>query len=457
MHTLNAAQNARHPRRGRSRGTSVALAASLFGLVGASLAAPSAYVGNLGSNSVSVIDQATGLVTQTIQVGTGPTGVAVSPDGARVYVANNGSGNVSVISTDTNSVVATVPTAGTSYGVAVTPDGSRIYVADHHAFTVSVISAATNQVVASIPMPVKPFHLAVTPDGSAVYATCADICNTLTKISTATNTVVGTTTVGTYPVGVDVSPDGSKVYVAHNVTQDVRVVSTATGDVVATIALNAPLGGVVVAPAGDKLYVGAAAPGGSGAGTLFTLSTATNAVVGSVGVGSVPIGLALTSDGKTAYIANRGDDTVSIVDTATQTVKAVVPVGNQPYSFGKFVQAQRYAFSGFFQPVDNLPTVNVMKAGAAVPVKFSLNGDQGLDIMAPGFPVSRQIACDQLTSISNIEETVTSGASKLSYDATTGRYSYVWKTESAWTNTCREFTMRLNDNSEQKARFRFSR
>ena len=47
-----------------------------------------------------------------------------------------------------------------------------------------------------------------------------------------------------------------------------------------------------------------------------------------------------------------------------------------------------YNFSGFFQPVDNLPTLNAVKAGQAIPVKFSLNGDQGLSIFAAGYPRS---------------------------------------------------------------------
>jgi hypothetical protein len=37
-------------------------------------------------------------------------------------------------------------------------------------------------------------------------------------------------------------------------------------------------------------------------------------------------------------------------------------------------------------PVDSPPTVNTVKAGAAVPVKFSVNGDRGLDIFAVGYP-----------------------------------------------------------------------
>ncbi len=45
-----------------------------------------------------------------------------------------------------------------------------------------------------------------------------------------------------------------------------------------------------------------------------------------------------------------------------------------------------WGFTGFFSPIDNLPAINSMKAGAAVPVKFSLGGDQGLDIFALGSP-----------------------------------------------------------------------
>ena len=72
-------------------------------------AAPSAYVANGGSNSVSVIDTAANAVTGSpITVGANPRGIAVSPDGSRVYVANFGSNSVSVIDTASDSVVTTI-------------------------------------------------------------------------------------------------------------------------------------------------------------------------------------------------------------------------------------------------------------------------------------------------------------------------------------------------------------
>lgn len=51
----------------------------------------------MSGSTVSVIDTVTNTVTDTIPVGRGPIGVAVSPDGSHLYVANEGDGTVTVI------------------------------------------------------------------------------------------------------------------------------------------------------------------------------------------------------------------------------------------------------------------------------------------------------------------------------------------------------------------------
>jgi Concanavalin A-like lectin/glucanases superfamily len=114
-----------------------------------------------------------------------------------------------------------------------------------------------------------------------------------------------------------------------------------------------------------------------------------------------------------------------------------------------------YTFQGFFPPVDNLPTVNRVNAGRAIPVKFSLGGDEGLSIFAPGYPKSQAISCASSVTIDLIEETVTAAASALSYDAATDTYMYVWKTDKAWAGTCRQLIVKLKDNSEHWANFDF--
>lgn len=115
-----------------------------------------------------------------------------------------------------------------------------------------------------------------------------------------------------------------------------------------------------------------------------------------------------------------------------------------------------YDWNGFFQPVENLGIVNTAKAGSSIPVKFSLGGNYGLNILAPGYPMAKLIPCTTST-VDAIEETVTAGGSGLQYDAVANQYIYVWKTDRAWANQCRQLVVKLLDGVERKADFRFVR
>jgi hypothetical protein len=116
-----------------------------------------------------------------------------------------------------------------------------------------------------------------------------------------------------------------------------------------------------------------------------------------------------------------------------------------------------WAWSGPLAPVDPVPTLNLVKGGAGVPVKFSLGGDQGLAIMAAGYPKSQQIVCDSSDPVDGVEETVTAGSSSLRYDPGTGQYIYVWKTEKTWAGTCRALYINLTDGTTHRAEFKFTK
>ena len=150
-------------------------------------------------------------------------------------------------------------------------------------------------------------------------------------------------------------------------------------------------------------------------------------------------GSSVAISGKTVVVGAPFDDGSAGIDQGSAYVSGPVP----------------FNFSGFFPPVDNPPAVNVVNAGRAIPVKFSLSGDKGLDIFAAGFPVSQQIACGDGVTASQFEQTVTAGESNLSYDAESDTYTYVWKTEDSWAGTCRQLILRLNDGSERVAFFKF--
>ena len=63
-------------------------------------------------------------------------------------------------------------------------------------------------------------------------------------------------------------------------------------------------------------------------GTVSVITTATGAVSAPITVGKGPAAVAITPDGKHAYVANSVDGTVSVITTATGAVSAPITVGN---------------------------------------------------------------------------------------------------------------------------------
>jgi YVTN family beta-propeller protein len=86
---------------------------------------------------------------------------------------------------------------------------------------------------------------------------------------------------------------------------------------------------MAVTPAGSKAYVG-----NYNSNTVSVINTATNTVTATVTVGNAPYGVAVTPDGSYVYVTNAGflgsGTTVSVINTATNTVTATVTVGNDP-------------------------------------------------------------------------------------------------------------------------------
>lgn len=120
-----------------------------------------------------------------------------------------------------------------------------------------------------------------------------------------------------------------------------------------------------------------------------------------------------------------------------------------------FIVSVIYNWTGFFQPVDKIPVMNTVKAGSAVPVKFSLGGNMGLNIFASGYPGWADISADTSLIEAPIDQTVTAGGSSLTYDATANQYIYIWKTDKTWAGTSKQLQIKLADGTPHVAYFKF--
>ena len=305
------------------------------------LAQTRGYVTNSLDNTVSVIDPATQSVIATVPVGSGPKGVAVTPNGRFVYVVNQLGNTVSVISAASNTVVATVPVGVFPTAIAITPNGTFAYVTNTASSTISVIDTATNTVVTTMPVS-SPFMLAISSSGNLGYVTHGAIVNGVTVINTATNSVVTN-----IPVPVDVAlaaavtPNGAFVYVtcfSFSTGPKLAVIDTASNTVAGFVPL--PAGtfsqALAITPNGAFSYVANngntnCCGGGFVASSVSVIDTASNTEIATVPVAS-PLGIAVTPDGAFVYVTNINDDTITVMNTVTNTVVASVPVGNFPHS-----------------------------------------------------------------------------------------------------------------------------
>lgn len=176
---------------------------------------------------------------------------------------------------------------------------------------------------------------------------------------------------------------------------------------------------------------------GSSASATWTAADGGSGVAGA-GSGSVALG-------------------TSTVGIQTATVPAGAAVDNVANASAAASCSYRviYNWTGFFQPIDNLPTINQVNAGRTIPAKFSLGGDQGLSIMAAGYPQSIPVTCASGAAIDTLEELSTATVSGLKYDAVADQYIYNWKTLSTYANSCRKLVVKLVDGTEHYALFKF--
>lgn len=103
------------------------------------------FVGNVGSNDVTVIDPSSGAPLATVPVGERPYGVAFAK--GRAFVSNQYEDSVSVIALDTLTPTARIDVGEYPEGIAATADGTRIVVANWFDNTISVIDAETLSVL----------------------------------------------------------------------------------------------------------------------------------------------------------------------------------------------------------------------------------------------------------------------------------------------------------------------
>lgn len=219
--------------------------------------------------------------------------------------------------------------------------GGTLVVANQQSHTASLISLKDGHTVATLETGVGPHEAAVSPDGKTAvvtqYGDREHVGSNLVVIDIATAKVVKTVSTGdaTRPHGVAFL-DNDTVLATSETTQRLVVVSLKTDKVERSLRTDQPGTHLFALPSDRKFAYAANIP--VGIVTKFDLATGTK--IGEIKVGRGSEGIGASSDGRWVVTGNRGDQSLSLVDTAKMAVDKTLPAPGIPYRVA--FDAQRF-------------------------------------------------------------------------------------------------------------------
>ena len=289
-----------------------------------------AWVPMIDAGAIAIIDTSSYAWVKALVSETNPYGIAATPDGSKLYVTESGTNLVSsfevaslegatVEQTATTIVVGVYP-----HGIAISPDGARAYVANTGpdagpggSDSVSVIEVSTDTVVDQLKVGQAPEVVAVSPDSSKVFVTCLQGLYVADAYSGAAHLA---TSECAQAHGVAASPDGNWVYVADTLNDQVLVLDGKGKSIAGQIAVGTTPWSVAFSSDSTTAYVT-----NSGDDTVSVISTASGAVTDTISVTRIPTGIAVL--GSQVWVTGNVSSTVSVIDTGTNAVISTVALG----------------------------------------------------------------------------------------------------------------------------------
>jgi YVTN family beta-propeller protein len=311
------------------------------------------YVTNSAGDSIHVVDPATNKVVQVFKGPEAMHGVAFAPDGARVYVSNEHDRTLDVFDRDGGKLIKQVKLSERPNNIAVAKDGRIVVGIARGNGALDIVDPKTLELRATIPMNGRLHNVYVSRDSKYVIA--GSIPNRLITVIDLDKEQIAwelKLDKGVRPMTIESNPDGSprRIFAQLSELNGFAVVDFAERKEVARVTLpkttmtfetdpgrdTSPSHGIGVSPDGKTLWV-TSIPNNA----VFVYALADLKQIGEVAlpvlklagrepISSVPNWVTFTPDSATVYVSNAGLRSVTAIDAASMTVKAVIPVGEVP-------------------------------------------------------------------------------------------------------------------------------
>ncbi len=298
--------------------------------------------GGTRANKAYIIDVATLTLVKEIPVDFAPEHLAFSPDGRYYYQGNPDGDSVSVIDMASLTEIKRIRGFAEPLNITFTPDGSKAYVGNYGAHWVGVIDVTRHELLKKIHVGTVPGIAALDPerylgeikgisnvsignDGRYLYAADGDL-GIVGVIDSREDKVVKTIRVGADPWRAYMSHGGRYAVVANNGDETVSFIDTEKNEVVATLESGPDMMGINFAA--HKAFVIS-----SSSGFLYVYDMETLKPAGRIKIGTnLQIETATTDTAEQKlYLASSTDNSVYVIDAASEEVTRVPNVGLYPW------------------------------------------------------------------------------------------------------------------------------
>ncbi len=293
---------------------------ALLLLPGVTAARPLAFVINSGEASVSLVDLTTQAEVKRIPVLREPHHMALTPDGSSLLVGDTAGNALFFLDPQTGDVQRRA-TVSDPYQLQYSPDGKWLVVAGLARNQVDIYDAATLALAHRIPASSMPSHINYSPDSAVAYVSLQG-SDSLMAVDVRSGAVRWTARVGKTPAGV-LWLDG-KILVGIMGADYVAVVDPATGAVERRVTTGRGAHNLFVSPDGRTLYVCNRVDG-----SISVLDPKTLAVRSRIAMPGGPDDMDFAPDGK-IWVTRRWAHTVAILDPASAQF-TTVETGRSPH------------------------------------------------------------------------------------------------------------------------------
>jgi len=256
-----------------------------------------------------------------VPVGAAPVSIAVNPVNGRAYVANAGDGTVTVLDGNSDAVVATVPIGSHPYSIAVNGPTGKVYVTHTFGDQLSILDGATNAV--SDLKTGSSDLIAIDSRTGTIYL--LGYGGAVKALDSASLRFVEMP-VGKHAWGLTLNDVTGAVYVTRIENSNVAVVG-APSAVYASFPAGAIPCAIAVNPKTNTLYVA-----DYGDNTVSVIDAVTGHKIATIPVGHHPKAIAIDASRNLVFVANTSDDTVTVIDAASNAMVATLSAGRNPYA-----------------------------------------------------------------------------------------------------------------------------